>query len=163
MQVTVKFTGHVVQCSDLERVIGNPSERTDALNALDLVLRQGALLKPEYVYLYMYMYIVQLELRSTLQRVHLQTHSSLYECVDVPMHLCSPYIHVCVGLFNTFAQYADYTHPQGVCAGGLWHFLCVCVYPVCLCVCLLPKLQLLYHSFLCSKRIIDRYFLIIFS
>ena len=50
MQVTVKFTGHVVQCSDLKRVIGNPSERTDALNALDLVLRQGALLKPEYVY-----------------------------------------------------------------------------------------------------------------
>ena len=50
MQVTVKFTGHVVQCSDLKKVIGNPSERMDSLNALDLVLRQGALLKPEYVY-----------------------------------------------------------------------------------------------------------------
>lgn len=81
MQVTVKFTGHVVQCSDLKRVIGNPSERTDALNALDLVLRQGALLKPEYVYLC----TCSTTRRSTLQKVHLQTHSSsLCVCADVP-------------------------------------------------------------------------------
>lgn len=49
-----------------------------------------------------------------------------------PMHLYSPYI--CVGLFNTFGQYADYTHPWGACAGGLWYFLCVCL--PCVSVCL---------------------------
>ena len=45
--MTVKFTGHVIQLSDLERVIGNPEQRMDIIQAVDLVLRQGAILKPE--------------------------------------------------------------------------------------------------------------------
>ena len=45
--MTVKFTGHVVQCGDLERVIGNAKESRDIITAVELVLRQGAVLKPE--------------------------------------------------------------------------------------------------------------------
>ena len=48
LQVTVKDTGHIVQCGDIEKVIGNPAKRMDTLAALDLVLRQGTVLKPEY-------------------------------------------------------------------------------------------------------------------
>ena len=47
MKVTVKDTGHVVECGDIERVIGDPAQRMDALAALDLLLRQGTVLKPE--------------------------------------------------------------------------------------------------------------------
>ena len=43
----MKFTKHVIQCDDLKGVIGNPAERMDIIQALDLVLRQGAVLKPE--------------------------------------------------------------------------------------------------------------------
>ena len=46
-QVIVKFTGNVVQCGDLERVIGDPAQRMGIIQALDLVLSQGAILKPE--------------------------------------------------------------------------------------------------------------------
>jgi eukaryotic translation initiation factor 2C len=48
-KVTVKFTGHVVQCGDLERVIGNAKESRDIITAVELVLRQGAVLKPDVV------------------------------------------------------------------------------------------------------------------
>ena len=44
----VKDTGHVVQCGDIEKVIGDPAQRMKILTALDLVLRQGTVLKPEY-------------------------------------------------------------------------------------------------------------------
>ena len=43
----MKFTGHVVQCGDLERVISNPTGSRDIVSALELVLKQGAVLKPE--------------------------------------------------------------------------------------------------------------------
>ena len=82
MQVTVKYTHHVVQCDDLKMVAGDPGKRMDIIQALDLVLRQGAVLKPEYapdttpyifalhvhVYIYMYMCVMtfatELPLRS---------------------------------------------------------------------------------------------------
>ena len=47
LQVNVKFTGHVVQCSDLEKVITDPAGYRDVVSALELVLKQGAVLKPE--------------------------------------------------------------------------------------------------------------------
>ena len=43
----MKFTGNVVQCGDLERVIGDPAQRMGIIQVLDLVLSQGAILKPE--------------------------------------------------------------------------------------------------------------------
>ena len=43
----MKFTGHVVQCSDLEKVITDPAGYRDVVSALELVLKQGAVLKPE--------------------------------------------------------------------------------------------------------------------
>ena len=47
LQVEIKDTGHIVQCGDIEKVIGDPAQRMDILSALDLVLRQGTVLKPE--------------------------------------------------------------------------------------------------------------------
>ena len=50
-QVTVKYTDHVVDCGDIKRIMdsGDTAQRMSALAALDLVLRQGTVLKPEYV------------------------------------------------------------------------------------------------------------------
>jgi len=46
-EVTVKYTSHVVQCDDLPKVMGCPEQRMEIIQALDLILRQGAVLKPE--------------------------------------------------------------------------------------------------------------------
>ena len=43
----MKFTDHVIQCGDLKDVIGDPAQRMDIIQALDLALSQGAILKPE--------------------------------------------------------------------------------------------------------------------
>ena len=47
LQVVIKYTGHIVECGTIEKVICDPAQRMDALAALDLVLRQGTVLKPE--------------------------------------------------------------------------------------------------------------------
>jgi len=47
VQVTVKYTSHIVQCDDLPKVMGCPEQRMEIIQALDLILRQGAVLKPE--------------------------------------------------------------------------------------------------------------------
>ena len=47
LQVNVKFTGHIVECGDLEKVITDPAGSRDIVSALELVLKQGVVLKPE--------------------------------------------------------------------------------------------------------------------
>ena len=49
IQVEVKYTGHMMQLDDLETVMGDPGQRMDIIQALDLVLSQSVSLKPEYV------------------------------------------------------------------------------------------------------------------
>ena len=46
-QVTLRDTGHVIECADIKTAIDDPARRTHFQAALDLVLRQGTLLKPE--------------------------------------------------------------------------------------------------------------------
>ncbi|CAI8030664.1 Protein argonaute-2 (Fragment), partial [Geodia barretti] len=48
-KVVIKYTGHIVECGTIEKVICDPAQRMDALAALDLVLRQGTVLKPDVV------------------------------------------------------------------------------------------------------------------
>lgn len=50
IQVEVKYTKRMVQLDDLERVIGDPRQRMEIIQALDLVLSQSASLKPECVH-----------------------------------------------------------------------------------------------------------------
>lgn len=48
----MKDTGHIVECGDIQTAIGDATLRMEILTALDILLRQGTLLKPEYVILF---------------------------------------------------------------------------------------------------------------
>lgn len=43
----MKYTGHMMQLDDLEKLMGDPGQRMDIIQALDVVLRQSASLRTE--------------------------------------------------------------------------------------------------------------------
>ena len=55
MQVDVKYTGHMVHVDELKKVIENQASRSEILNSLDIIFRQGVLLRPELI---LHIYII---------------------------------------------------------------------------------------------------------
>ena len=110
MQVSVKYTHHVVQCDDLKLVAGDPGKRMDIIQALDLVLRQGAVLKPEYapdttpyiyaLHLHVYMYMCVMKIIHLLLNCH---------CVLI-VYVRSVYVGICFSWWGIIACMLAHVH-----------------------------------------------------